>query len=86
MATCVFERLRLQSHARIKRRLVFAQQRQNLIAGRRDRQRTCRYNAHSAFLRCAVNPSGPCETCGDYAPGDRHDDHDSGRYGPNNQQ
>ncbi len=24
---------------------------------------TCCYNAHSAYLRCAVNPSGPCEDC-----------------------
>ncbi|MFW6359781.1 MAG: DUF6464 family protein [Chroococcales cyanobacterium] len=23
----------------------------------------CRYNAHSPYLRCAVNPSGPCENC-----------------------
>lgn len=24
---------------------------------------TCRYNARSPYVRCAVNPSGPCETC-----------------------
>jgi len=24
---------------------------------------TCRYNAHSELLRCAVNPSGPCNQC-----------------------
>jgi hypothetical protein len=24
---------------------------------------TCQFNARSAHLRCAVNPSGPCETC-----------------------
>ena len=24
---------------------------------------TCRYNARSAQIRCAVNPSGPCEEC-----------------------
>jgi hypothetical protein len=23
----------------------------------------CRYNARSPFIRCAVNPSGPCENC-----------------------
>lgn len=23
----------------------------------------CRYNARSPYLRCAVNPAGPCETC-----------------------
>ena len=27
---------------------------------------TCRYNAHSAILRCAVNPSGPCDRCPAY--------------------
>lgn len=24
---------------------------------------TCRFNARSAYLRCAVNPSGPCKHC-----------------------
>lgn len=24
---------------------------------------TCRYNAQSELMRCAVNPSGPCEGC-----------------------
>ncbi|BCX07095.1 MAG: hypothetical protein KatS3mg066_0954 [Fischerella sp.] len=24
---------------------------------------SCRYNARSGYLRCAVNPSGPCEGC-----------------------
>lgn len=24
---------------------------------------TCRFNARSAYLRCAVNPSGPCQEC-----------------------
>ncbi|HIK05771.1 MAG TPA: hypothetical protein IGS40_13845 [Trichormus sp. M33_DOE_039] len=24
---------------------------------------TCRYNAHSEIIRCAVNPNGPCESC-----------------------
>lgn len=24
---------------------------------------TCQFNARSSYLRCAVNPSGPCETC-----------------------
>jgi len=27
---------------------------------------TCRYNAHSELLRCAVNPSGPCSQCSLY--------------------
>jgi Family of unknown function (DUF6464) len=27
---------------------------------------TCRYNARSAQIRCAVNPSGPCQDCPAY--------------------
>lgn len=27
---------------------------------------SCRFNAHSPFLRCAVNPSGPCQNCSSY--------------------
>lgn len=27
---------------------------------------TCRWNARSAFLRCAMNPSGECQGCKDY--------------------
>ncbi|MCT7959182.1 DUF6464 family protein [Laspinema sp. D1] len=29
---------------------------------------TCLYNARSAYLRCALNPEGPCETCRQYEP------------------
>lgn len=29
---------------------------------------TCKYNARSGYLRCAVNPSGPCEGCRYYQP------------------
>lgn len=29
---------------------------------------SCYYNAHSPHLRCAVNPSGPCEGCPYYEP------------------
>lgn len=28
---------------------------------------TCRFNAHSELLRCAVNPSGPCGGCAEFA-------------------
>lgn len=28
--------------------------------------RTCKYNAGSRMIRCAVNPCGPCEGCKDY--------------------
>lgn len=27
---------------------------------------TCLYNAHSELLRCAINPSGPCDRCTHY--------------------
>lgn len=27
---------------------------------------SCRFNAHSPFIRCAVNPSGPCQGCASY--------------------
>jgi hypothetical protein len=29
---------------------------------------TCRYNARSSHIRCAVNPFGPCEGCSQYEP------------------
>ena len=29
---------------------------------------TCRYNAHSEIMRCAVHPEGPCCGCPDYSP------------------
>lgn len=27
---------------------------------------TCRYNARSKYVRCAVNPMGPCQACRHY--------------------
>jgi hypothetical protein len=27
---------------------------------------SCKYNAHSPYIRCAVNPDGPCEQCNSY--------------------
>lgn len=27
---------------------------------------TCRFNARSSYVRCAVNPSGPCQICSHY--------------------
>ncbi|MBD2462669.1 hypothetical protein H6G89_16640 [Oscillatoria sp. FACHB-1407] len=27
---------------------------------------TCRFNARSSYVRCAVNPIGPCEGCSAY--------------------
>ena len=29
---------------------------------------SCRYNARSPLLRCAVLPDGPCERCAHYSP------------------
>jgi hypothetical protein len=29
---------------------------------------TCQFNARSAYIRCAVNPCGPCEECRHYQP------------------
>jgi hypothetical protein len=29
---------------------------------------SCLYNARSELMRCAINPSGPCDRCRDYQP------------------
>ncbi|MBE9114836.1 hypothetical protein IQ249_02895 [Lusitaniella coriacea LEGE 07157] len=29
---------------------------------------SCRYNARSPYIRCAINPNGPCENCPHYQP------------------
>lgn len=29
---------------------------------------SCRFNARSGYLRCAVNPQGPCQGCRQYDP------------------
>jgi hypothetical protein len=29
---------------------------------------TCDLNARSPYLRCAMNPTGPCDGCTAYAP------------------
>ncbi|MEC4989360.1 MAG: DUF6464 family protein, partial [Oscillatoria sp. PMC 1068.18] len=63
-----FERMRLQSHAYIRQQMDRDQQRLFLVSKRLDKKRTCRYNAHSAFLLCAVNPSGVCAECSHYQP------------------
>ncbi|TVR12869.1 MAG: hypothetical protein EA395_05015 [Phormidium sp. GEM2.Bin31] len=31
---------------------------------------SCRYNAHSELMRCAINPQGPCAGCRHYEPVD----------------
>ena len=32
---------------------------------------TCRYNARSSYIRCAVNPEGPCKDCRFYESKDK---------------
>jgi hypothetical protein len=34
---------------------------------------TCKHNAHNPHLRCALNPSGPCARCPDYAKANLRD-------------
>lgn len=29
---------------------------------------TCQFNARSSYIRCAINPIGPCEGCSQYQP------------------
>jgi hypothetical protein len=29
---------------------------------------SCRFNARSGYMRCAVNPQGPCQDCRHYEP------------------
>lgn len=29
---------------------------------------SCKFNARSGYLRCAINPHGPCESCRYYEP------------------
>jgi hypothetical protein len=29
---------------------------------------SCKFNAQSGYIRCAVNPSGPCQSCRHYEP------------------
>jgi hypothetical protein len=68
MTSLAFNRMRLKSHAQIKRWIDFHQQRMTQLSKTVDKQQACRFNAHSAFLRCAVNPTGVCELCPHYEP------------------
>lgn len=34
---------------------------------------TCRFNACSSHLRCAINPFGPCQDCSYYEPKEFND-------------
>lgn len=68
MTNIGMERMRLQSHQQIRRFLQLHEQQQRILSKKVDRQKTCRFNANSAFLRCAVNPSGCCSDCQYYEP------------------
>ncbi|MEQ9669691.1 DUF6464 family protein [Coleofasciculus sp. G2-EDA-02] len=68
MTTIGFKRMRLNSHAQIKRLIDFHEQRMRQLSKTVDKKYTCRYYAKSAFLLCAVNPLGSCERCRDYEP------------------
>ncbi|MEM9540934.1 MAG: DUF6464 family protein [Cyanobacteria bacterium P01_E01_bin.42] len=68
MTSPAFERMRLQSHAAIKRQIEYRERRSQRLSLNRYRRKTCQYSAHSPFLLCAVNPSGICETCNHYQP------------------
>ena len=68
MKNLAMKRMRLESHRHIKKLIAYHQQRLNLLAKETERKTTCKYHAESAFLLCAVNPSGPCAQCHYYQP------------------
>jgi hypothetical protein len=66
------QRMRLQSHAQIRRLIADYRQRLRLISNSPPDRSDCRYRANSAFLLCAVNPNGPCAGCRHYEPRSPH--------------
>jgi len=68
MNNLAMKRMRLQSHSQIKKLIAYHEQKLNLLAKTTDRKATCIYHAHSAFLLCAVNPTGTCDQCHYYQP------------------
>lgn len=68
MSSKAFERMRLRSHAQIRREMEYHEQLLQTVSPRINKRKTCRYNANSAFLLCAVNPNGSCTDCRDYEP------------------
>ncbi|MBP0019639.1 MAG: hypothetical protein J7647_19065 [Cyanobacteria bacterium SBLK] len=71
MTSPAFERMRLQSHAAIKRQIEYRERRSLRSSLNRYRRKTCQYSAHSPFLLCAVNPLGVCKNCIHYQPIER---------------
>ena len=68
MNSLVFQKMRQLSHAYVRQQINYYQQRLTLASRCIDKQASCKYNADSAFLLCAVNPYGPCSKCGEYEP------------------
>ncbi len=58
--------MRLESHRYIKRAIAYREQRLDLLSKTLNKKATCKYNAGSAFLLCAVNSKGLCEECSYY--------------------
>ena len=68
---------RLESRLRIASSVTALRQRSNRRQPHRRQPRpeishtfigddSCHFNARSAYIRCAVNPEGPCDTCSHY--------------------
>ena len=78
----VIRKAHIRARSRLRRlsmNFSAVQRRYNLISEENDRYYlegvgfligdiSCRYNARSAHIRCAINPSGPCKGCRDYEP------------------
>lgn len=45
---------------------VYYRERRRELSKRYIGDPSCRYNAHSPYIRCAVNPHGPCKGCFHY--------------------
>ncbi len=60
-----------KARERLRQRLIAAQHTSQAIAFTQSARRpplaigdiTCEFNARSVYIRCAINPEGPCEGC-----------------------
>ena len=66
MMGSVSEKMRWLAYERVRVQILRSRQRLQMMSRRTDRRSTCRFNARSAFLLCAVNPEGPCHSCPHY--------------------
>ncbi|WGV28395.1 DUF6464 family protein [Halotia branconii] len=76
----VIRKTHLRTHSRLRQaalNLSGVRVRQNIPSTESDRYYlegvgyligdiSCKFNAQSGYIRCAVNPSGPCQTCRHY--------------------